>query len=312
MMPDALNYNEYIMRLEDQPGMRLEDAEARWRRLRPLNGRTRLGEPKPGAKILARATDARDGEPLLVSGVYGDGRTLAFGGDTTYRWISDPAGWKDHGRFWRQVVVWLAKQDEAEGDVWVKPDTRRLAAGSKLGLTMGLRKGGVELPGGQFEVKVISPEKVESMVPAARDRDENRATFWKTDSPGEYRVVVSGKGKDATGQDVSGQATARFLVYQDDAEMLRRAADHDFLKRLAATGGGEFRRPDALGEFLRKLAAQPLAQGRPKAKTWPNWNATSKEPAEFAAAQTASFVLWLLFTGLLSLEWFLRRRWGLV
>jgi uncharacterized membrane protein len=311
MLPDALNYNEYIMRLEDQPGMRLDDAEARWRRLRPLNGRTKLGEPKPGAKILARARDAQDGDPLLVTGVYGDGRTLAFGGDTTYRWISDPAGQKDHGRFWRQLVVWLAKQDEAEGDVWVKPDTRRLAAGSKLGLSMGLRKGGVELPGGQFEVKVISPEKVETAVPAARDRDENRATFWKTDAPGEYRVVVSGKGKDAAGQQVSGQATARFLVYQDDAEMLRRAADHDFLKRLAATGGGEFRRPDALGDFLRKLAAQPLAQGRPKAKTWPNWNATSKDP-DFTAAQTASFVLWLLFTALLALEWFLRRRWGLV
>jgi uncharacterized membrane protein len=304
MMPDARNFNDYVMRLDDQPGTRLEDAEARWRRLRPLKDYTKLGKPRPGAKILARAGNSQDGDPLLVSGAYGDGRTLAFGGDTTFRWISDEQGLKDHGRFWRRVVVWLAKQDEAEGDVWVKPDTRRLASGSKLGLSMGLRKAGVDLPGGQFEVKVISPQKVETTVPAARDKDENRATFWKTDAPGEYRVVVSGKGKDGAGQEVTGQATARFLVYQDDAEMLRRAADHDFLKRLAATGGGDFRRPDGLTDFLKKLSAQPLAQGKPKATLYPDWK--SNNLSEWVVA------LFGLFVTLLSVEWFLRRRWGLV
>ena len=67
--------------------------------------------------------------------------------------------------------------------------------------------------------------------------------FWKTDEPGEYRIVVSAAGKDADGQEVKGEASARFIVYQDEAELARRAANHDFLKRLAARGGRAGRGP---------------------------------------------------------------------
>jgi uncharacterized membrane protein len=300
LVPTEAGLRHYVLRLADNP----RDNKAIWDRLYPLNGRTKLGPVKEGAIVLADAGFA-GGPPLLVAQNYGAGRVLAFGGDTTHYWITDEQGRLAHDRFWKQLVLWLAKQEETEGSVWVKPDTRRLAAGSKLGFSVGVRgKGGVELKGGEFTVHVLGPKDARTLVPTALDRDEERGTFWKTDAPGEYKVVVSGKAKDTDGKEVTGEATARFLVYEDDAEMIRRAADHDFLRKLAADGGGTFLRPEELEGFLEKLRTQPLLEDRTKAKGWPEWKSNRTTPF------LGTYVL--LFVGLLSLEWFLRRRWGLV
>lgn len=301
MLPTVDGLKHFLLRQADKP----EDSDAVWKKLYELNGMTRLGAAKPGAVVLARADDAKDGPALLVGQTVGAGRTLAFGGDTTYRWIRDEAGKESHARFWKQVVLWLAKQEEAEGHVWVKPDIRRLSSGGKLGLTTGIRgKSGIDFPAGEFDVKVVAPSGAESKVPTARDRDENRGTFWKTDAPGEYRVVVRGKAKDVDGTDVSGEASARFLVYQDEAEMLRRAADHEFLRRLSATGGGRYHRPEDLNRLLEELTEQPLAVDRTKSASWPDWR--SNRMPEVLPAVLALFAMFL------SLEWFLRRRWGMV
>ncbi len=49
---------------------------------------TELGETLKGiGKVVAVSTTDK---PLLVAGRYGEGRTLAFGDDTTHRWIRDP------------------------------------------------------------------------------------------------------------------------------------------------------------------------------------------------------------------------------
>jgi uncharacterized membrane protein len=301
LVPTEAGLRHYVLRLADRP----EDNAALWERLPPLNEATRLGTPKEGAAVLAAVGDAQTGPPLLVMQNYGAGRVLAFGGDTTYRWLTDEQGEQAHARFWKQLVLWLAHQEDAAGSVWVKPDTRRLAAGSKLGFSVGVRgKGGVDLKDGRFDVQVVGPKDVKTPVPTAREKDGDRGTFWKTDAPGEYRLVVTGQAKDADGQEVSGEAMARFLVYQDDAEMARRAADHDFLKKLASTGGGRFLRPEELPGFLEELRNQPLPEARPKTAAWPEWKGN-----KLSGFLVAYF---LLFVALLSLEWFLRRRWGLV
>jgi len=204
-------------------------------------------------------------------------------------------------------VLWLAHQEKAEGNVWVKPDVRRLAAGGRLGFGAGVRgKGGLDLKDARFDAKVIGPDGSEVPVQTVRDKDEDRGTFWKTDVPGEYRLVVQGSAKDTDGQAVSGQASARFLVSQDDAEMTRRAADHEFLKRLAAAGGGKFHpgTEEDLARYLRELPSQPLAGMRPKANLWPDWRRSSLSPFPPAFL--------LVFVALVSLEWFCRRRWGMV
>jgi uncharacterized membrane protein len=310
MVPTPEGYRHYVLRLADRDA----DNPVAWSRLPKLEGMTRLGQPKTGATVLA-ATDK--GQPLLVAHKYGEGRVLAFGADTTWMWRRNAEGIDAHARFWKQLVLWLAKQEEAEGNVWVKPDARRLPAGGKLGFSVGLRgKGGVELKDAQFEVTVTGPNKVETPVPTSREQYDERGTFWKTDLPGEYRVVVRGRGKDMDGTEATGEASARFLIYQDDAEMVRQAADHDFLTKLAHAGGGRFAKAEDLSSFLEELRSMPLPQARPKAKLWPDWrrspttnSARDQLVALSASGTLACFVLFLL---VLCLEWLLRRTWGLV
>jgi hypothetical protein len=281
-----------------------ESSKEVWKKIQPLRGMDVLGNPKPGSIIFAAANDAK-GLPLLVGREVGTGRVLAFAGDEARRWIHKDVGRGPHDTFWKRCVLWLAHQEEMEGTVWVKLDARRLAAGDKLPFQVGIRgKGGEERPGGKFEVRVTDPAGVETTVPTTRDKSENTGLFWKTDTAGEYRVEVNGVGKDSDGNDITGKATARFLVYEDDAEMRQRAANHDFLKSLASAGGGEFHQPDDLVAFLAQLQLQPLPHSLAKADLWPDWRRN----------QTSGFLagFFLLSITVLSLEWLLRRRWGLV
>jgi uncharacterized membrane protein len=293
----------YLLRLDDK-----QDPKAAWDALPPLEGVVRLGRAKGLATVLATASGGD--APVLVTANYEKGRTLAFAGDTTYRWVRSEETARMHGRFWRQVVVWLARQEEAEGNVWVKPDTRRLPARAELGFSTGVRsKGGVDLPGGSYRVEVVGPDSVRTPVAVASGPAEARGVFTKTDRPGEYRVEVRGRARDpSTGEVVSNEdrgepAVARFLVYDEDVEMARRAADHEFLRRLAAAGGGDFRRVEELPAFLRRLLDDPLARTKPRLVVWPDWHATGRSP----------FLGWLLgaFVAVLAAEWYLRRRWGL-
>jgi uncharacterized membrane protein len=291
----------YLLRLGDT-----EDSSRKiWQKIHPLDGMDVMGEPKRGQAIIFALANEPTGPPLLVGREVGTGRVLAFAGDETKYWIRPDVGRGPHDTFWKRCVLWLAHQEEMEGTVWVKLDARRLAAGDKLPFQVGLRgKGGEERPEGKFEVKVTDPAGVESNVPTTLDKSENTGLFWKTDTAGEYKIEVNGVGKDSDGKDITGKATARFLVYEDDAEMRQRAANHDFLKSLASAGGGEFHQPDDLVAFLSQLQSQPLPHSFAKADLWPDWRRN----------QTSGFLVgfFLLFVTVLSLEWLLRRRWGLV
>jgi hypothetical protein len=287
--------------------------------LDPLDGMTRLGTVRADATVLATSSGR---EPVLVGGKRGEGRTLAFAGDTTWKsWRRSPAAIAAYNRFWKQVMLWLARQEAAEGNLRVIPDTRRLAAGhnERLGFTVSLTgKGGVPVKNARYTVKVIGPQKDVTEVPTGPDHGQERGSFWKTSAPGEYVIEASATGKDIDGADVRGTARARFLTYAEDLESLRPGADHDLLAKLATAGGGKFHLAGEreLLQFLEELRTQPLGQGKPKAELWPDWR---RNPAsdglrdQVGALWTSgALVCFLLFTALLCVEWFLRRRWGMV
>jgi hypothetical protein len=117
--------------------------------------------------------------------------------------------------------------------------------------------------------------------------------------------MVRGEGKDVDGQPVGPQeASARFIVFQDDAELLRQAADHEFLAKLASNAGGKFQKAEELPRFLQDLLRAPFSQDKPKIEAWPDWRQTALTGFRIGVM--------LLFIGLLCLEWLLRRFWGMV
>ncbi|HVS37454.1 MAG TPA: glutamine amidotransferase [Gemmataceae bacterium] len=274
-----------------------------------LQGANRLAPAGGNATILAQSgeTDPQTNRPypLLVSRDYGKGRVLAFAGDTTDHWIHDADSKEKHDRFWRQMVLWLARQDDTNDQLRIEPDVRSIAVGDDLGFTLRLiSKNGQEIQGGRYEVEVIGPGDAgeHHAVTATQEGGEDRGVF-RPKAAGEYVIHAKGRGKDASGQDVNADATARFFAYEEDVEMAEWAADEDFLKKLADEGRGEYRRGTSLADFLEHLPPAP-AKMKPKMDEKPDWNSASWSPF---------FVLFfVLFTATLAVEWFLRRRWGMV
>ena len=284
--------------------------EAAWDELAGLEGVNRLAvKGGPGIAVLAVSKDLLDPAtqqpyPILAARDDGHGRVLAFAGDTTSRWVRNPEGKRKHGRFWRQMVLWLARQDETESQVRVVPDVRAVAAGTDLGFSFGLRsKNGQDIKNGDYDVEVIGPDGKSKKVTPTRDGAEDRGAF-RPETAGEYTIKVSGLGKDADGETASGEATAQFLAYEEDIEMSEWAADEVFLRKLADAGGGEFHRGSKLASFLEQLPTPPAAKTKPKMDAAPDWSSASWSPFFLA--------FFVLFTGILAGEWFLRRRWGMV
>lgn len=53
--------------------------------------------------------DDEGGHPLLVTGRYGAGRTLAWTSDVGPHWVPQPfVDWPGYARLWRQCLAWLA------------------------------------------------------------------------------------------------------------------------------------------------------------------------------------------------------------
>jgi uncharacterized membrane protein len=309
----------YAMRLSDG------DPQHVWRDVfQPLQGMANIGPKRPDAEVFLEE-DGLERRPVIVATAAGKGRTMAFAADTTWKAWRRPTpdfkadAIKAYERFWRQVILWLAKREDAAGNVWVLPDVRRVAAGNSnpVGFRVGARgKGGLPVPNARFTVKVIGPNKAETVVPTAQQNEQERGFFYQTNEPGEYVIEVT--AKDAAGADLGPPGRSKFLCYAEDLEYLRPAADHKFLKELAAAGagtaypGGE----DKVVEYLEGLLAQPLLPSRSRAERWPDWDRTpvSNSLGEEVAVLWSSGMLacFLAFVALLSAEWYLRRRWGMV
>lgn len=288
----------------------------------------------PGATVYAYTTaDAapreaggmQTGDALLIGNQFGGegskGRVLTFGGFDTYLWeqLGQPKsqqGVEIHHRFWRQCVLWLAHQEEEEGQVYVRPKFRRLPVAGDQEVRVGLKTPtGGDDPNAKLTVKVLAPGEDEAKATPkvmVRDKDGEKLLF-KPRAPGEYVVVVTAPVlgpdgqpvKDAEGKPLEHRGTARFIAYPEvSEEMLKVAADADFLRKIADASGGKALRLEDLPAFLKELKAQPNDVLKPKPRYYPDWRRTHSKG--FLPA-------WLmLFITFIGAEWALRRLWGMV
>jgi hypothetical protein len=269
-----------------------------WQQLPPLDGANLFDrrELKPNAVVLAEADDAAR-HPLLVAGQSGDGRTLAFAGDSTWRWQMQGQG-DAHRRFWRQAVLWLAKKDEqTEGRVWIRLAGRRVARGTRVDFSVGAEDAqGQPVATARFEINVVTPDGRTVDVRPTRSGDEYAAVFRGTDEPGDYRIRVA--ARDGTQE--LGTAEARFLVPEQDIELDRPAAEPSLMAQLAemtAAAGGKSLAPEELPTLVARLAAEPPMFDEEVVARVTYWD---------------TWPFFLLFVALLCVEWYLRKRWGLV
>ena len=282
------------------------DTARLWAALPPITGSNRLGRPKPNAEVLAQSAD---GEPVMVAAPsVGGGRVLAFGGETWVwaRALDNDEARDAHRKFWRQAILWLAhKEDQGENQVRLVLDRRRVAIGQKVELTASARDAKNEpIPDVTYQAAVERLDPAGK--PADKDKDkakpepvdlfnqgaEARGTHFANGEPGEYRVTV----KALRNGSVLGTDSARFLAYTDDRELENPAADLALLRQIAEVTGGKHLAPEQLGTYLKSLDGSVLTDSvtQREHRVWDNWP------------------FFLIFTALLSVEWWLRKRLGWV
>jgi hypothetical protein len=277
-----------ILRLGATP----EETEKRWAAAPALASVTLLGTPRPGARVLAVAGASGSGaRPLLVVQRFGEGRTVAFGGEATWRWrMMRPTEDRLYETFWRQTARWLAASSP---DPVMAAVTRGTTPRETATVDVTVRDAAfVPARGASVAVRVRGPGgRVEEL--AAEPVDAAAATWRARFKPAEIGVHVV--TVEATrGNERIGVATRHLLTGGADLEMADPRANEAVLARMASDTGGT---------LVREADVDRL----------PGMMAAAADPTSPRATRE----LWhgpvpiLLIIGLLSAEWVLRRRWGL-
>ena len=59
-------------------------------------------------EVLAKLPDEEGGHPLLVTGTYGSGRSVAWTSDIGPHWLPDSfSSWKGYARLWLNILQWV-------------------------------------------------------------------------------------------------------------------------------------------------------------------------------------------------------------
>jgi uncharacterized membrane protein len=275
--------------------------EEAWSKMPPLTGLNQVRGARGEVLISVGADGASSGAPLLTIGRFGKGRTLALMSDDAWRWNFIAVGNKEtpqnHLKLIRQAVRWLAQEPSFE-QVQLRP-IAAAEPGEKVAIKLKVLKDDFT-PARQASVqlRVVSAEGEPTLVSAGAENEEGEYSgeFIPT-KEGTYRIEaeasLAGKilGKDRT------SFTAAFAYGESEDGRPRL----DLLKQIAEASKGEYFPIDDWNEkSLAKIAAKLEAVA----------------PAEIIEQRQTRLwsTLWpfAIILMLLSIEWWMRRKWGLI
>lgn len=263
-----------------------------------LKGANKIVGPKPRAMVVL---ESQNDDPLLVAGEYGLGRTLAFLADSTWQWRF--AGKEAiHKRFWRQIILWLAKKDGLETrDVWVQLGQRRFVPGAPIRFSAGANsQSGEPLRNVTFETTLISPDGTRSPLRTLPGENVIEGSFDAAEVTGDYTIEVTAS-QDGT---PVGTGQGRFFVFDQDLELADPSARPSQLAALSAITqefGGRTWTPEELPQLLDQIKNSPPETEIEVQTKW-TWPESTRD----------SWINLILIVGLLGWEWYLRKRWSMV
>jgi hypothetical protein len=277
-----------IMRIGATP----DDTRRMWAALPALAASATLGGPRPGATVLALTTAPGGGVfPVIAVQRYGQGRSMVFAGEASWRWKMMVASTdRSYEFFWRQAVRWLASPAPDPVSI-LAPDAPE--PGDAMAVQVDAKDAAFQpVTDAAIDATLTSPGGDTKPIKLRRaDAGGGRYTA-AMDAPqaGLYRVHASA----TRGATPLGAADRWIYVGGADREFADPRLNEGFLRRVARNSGGRYvRAADAskVPAWLRD--AVPLNAAPERRDLW-------HEPW--------AFVLVIL---LLSAEWTLRRRWGL-
>ena len=282
------------------PITRLNDDRAAnqkiWNDLPPVSISEPLLNVKPGAVVLleARRVDGSGANvPLLVQQRYGRGQTLALTASDTWRWrMRMDAKNNSHETFWRQLLRYVVSSTPQQIEVSAAKDVYSMD--DTVNIVADLRDKKFNAVGdAHATARVTKPSGATVDVPLTFTTLNNANIYtgeFKADELGQHRIELAGTSASL------GQlnAQANVLVSDLNREYYSAAQNRDLLKRIAAETGGKYYTPAQVQSLLDDLTYRQTPYSERVTKDL--WDM----PVNF-----------VLLIGLLSAEWFLRKREGL-
>ena len=276
----------------------LEDRGANqklWSELPPISITEGLTNVKPGATVLLEGRKAGTNAtvPLLIQQRYGRGQTLALTASDTWRWkMRMDAKSTAHETFWRQTLRYLVSgtpfqtEVSAEQDVYAIDDNVRIIADIR-------DKRFNPVNDARATARITKPSGATVDVPLTFTTLNDVNTYigqFKADEPGQHRIDLN--ATSATVGAVS--AKSNLLVSEANREFFGASQNSDLLKRIATETGGKYYQTNELQSLLDDLTYRQTPYSERVTKDL--WDM----PINF-----------MLIIGLLSGEWFLRKREGM-
>ena len=279
-----------ITRLVEDPGRNVD----RWGELPRLADYQELGQPKPGALVLAELTTPIGRElPLLVTQKYGHGRTAVFATGGSWRWqMQQPLEDQTHEVFWQQLLRWLITG--TPGQVNASTPHQVLSDDNRVFLRAVVKdRTYAPAADARVEARILGPEGMAATVELTPDPHETGlyTAEWSADVAGSFIAeVIANRGGEEIGRDV-----LNFRREDGVAENFRLEQNRELLEKLSGETGGQYYTPETLGALAGDIAYSEA--GITVRQTYDLWNMP---------------VVFFLVIAFKALEWYLRRRWGVV
>ncbi|HEY2963912.1 MAG TPA: glutamine amidotransferase [Pyrinomonadaceae bacterium] len=267
-----------------------------WNDLPPVSISESLTNVKPGATILleARKVDGSGAHvPLLVQQRYGRGQTLALTASDTWRWrMRIDSKNNSHETFWRQMLRYVVSGTPQQIEISTAKDV--YAVDDTVNIVADVRDKKYNAVGdAHATARVTKPSGATVDVPLKFTTLNSANVYtgeFKADELGQHKIELVG-ASTALGQL---NANANVLVSDLNREYYSAAQNSDLLKRIAAETGGKYYTPNETQKLLDDLTYRQTPYSERVTKDL--WDM----PVNF-----------VLLIGLLSAEWFLRKREGL-
>ncbi len=264
-----------------------------------LTSVTRIEEEKALAVVLAIGSDADVGAKRMAAistHRYGQGKVMSISAEGLWRWSFLPSTGDEfesvYQDLWSQIIRWAAMDSEflPNQDIAFSTDGYTFQPGDRMRLLVRTRLMDLNAFRPRIELRPPEGDPIELVPAAAEETPDPFAVAYTPEQEGEYTAVLySNIGQPK-------ELEVRFTVYADLIETRLVAADPNLLASVSEITGGDVLNLDELETLPERLRAHEelMSAGDRPVDVW----------------DILPVLLGLI--ALLTLEWLLRRGWGML
>jgi uncharacterized membrane protein len=274
-----------------------EANEAVWRDLPPLSRLYSGLQLRAGATVLAEYRNNRATEPVIVFQRYGNGKSLLIAADSLWNWAFGVWAFKEeanyYSQFWSQAIRWIATKADAKL-VNVETNKPTYFPGEQVQITTRVYNETYQpISDAKLSIEILPPTGKPFQIPSNADTQVEglySALFLASDK-GTYKTTATAS---LSGTQL-GTDSAEFAVQTPLIEFENPQLNEELLKQLADVSGGVYTpllQIDTLPSKIRDVGSTITTVHEDEL-----WD---------------SPIILLIAVGILSAEWILRKRKGLV